>query len=494
MRMRKVRKKRTMRKRTTIRSRGAGWQGEEYEEKDESNYRNGDRRGYEAEKGDQQTQSEEMSTKIPSICADLRLGKRCTLKVASGLLFPQKQFRRCFSQVLRKSGSKLNISSRQLQRCVRIMQRNINTDQKVASEVIKAATEVSSTAPKDINYIPAPPKAPSEIVAPEFADISESLNALGEPTLKSLGLGSYYPSGIVQQILEFLHVSCDLPWYASIASLTLIVRVIIFPLFVKQQKINTRMQNHFPTLQKMMEKQKECELRGDHVGKYKYMSESLDYRKKHKIGINSMLTPLVQAPIFMSVFFGTRAMAELPIQSMKTGGIFWFTDLTLPDPYFGLPLITSATLLTIIHIGAEGQPPETMNRVIKGMMYGMPVVMFLFIQSFPTAMLCYWTTNNALSLIQAYFFKKQAVRRFFDIPDKIIHPKKNKPKESFSVTKAYKDAKQKVKESKVKYTMVERERMNAELFRKSGEGPISQTYHYDPTKVSKPKKLKLKGS
>lgn len=38
----------------------------------------------------------------------------------------------------------------------------------------------------------------------------------GEPSFSSLGLGSYTPVGIIQNCMEFLHISCDLPWWGSI--------------------------------------------------------------------------------------------------------------------------------------------------------------------------------------------------------------------------------------------------------------------------------------
>ena len=55
-------------------------------------------------------------------------------------------------------------------------------------------------------------------------------------------------------------------------------------------------------------------------------------------------------PIFISVFIGLRAMASLPIESMKTGGMFWFTDLTIPDPIYLLPVVTMGTLLATIEV------------------------------------------------------------------------------------------------------------------------------------------------
>jgi len=41
-------------------------------------------------------------------------------------------------------------------------------------------------------------------------------NALGEQTLQSAGLGSFTPVGLLQNALEFMHVSCGLPWWGAI--------------------------------------------------------------------------------------------------------------------------------------------------------------------------------------------------------------------------------------------------------------------------------------
>jgi YidC/Oxa1 family membrane protein insertase len=44
-------------------------------------------------------------------------------------------------------------------------------------------------------------------------------------------------------------------------------------------------------------------------------------------------------------------MANLPVESMKTGGLFWFPDLTIADPYFLLPILCSASMLLTIEVG-----------------------------------------------------------------------------------------------------------------------------------------------
>ena len=46
-------------------------------------------------------------------------------------------------------------------------------------------------------------------------------------------------------------------------------------------------------------------------------------------------------------------MANCPVDSMKTGGLSWFSDLTVPDPYYILPLLTSVTLFIQFYLGVE---------------------------------------------------------------------------------------------------------------------------------------------
>ena len=64
-----------------------------------------------------------------------------------------------------------------------------------------------------------------------------------------------------------------------------------------------------------------------------------------------MLMPVMQVPIFISFFVALRRMAAVPVESMKTGGILWFTDLTVPDPYYVLPLLGCASFMAIIEVG-----------------------------------------------------------------------------------------------------------------------------------------------
>ena len=65
-----------------------------------------------------------------------------------------------------------------------------------------------------------------------------------------------------------------------------------------------------------------------------------------------LVTHNPQLPIFLSVFMGLRQMANLPVESMTSAGLFWFTDLTSPDPFYALPLLTMATFALSVEVGA----------------------------------------------------------------------------------------------------------------------------------------------
>lgn len=76
-----------------------------------------------------------------------------------------------------------------------------------------------------------------------------------------------------------------------------------------------------------------------------------DFIKEKNIATFGFLLPmLTQTPIFLSMFWGLRKMTNLPVESMTTGGILWFENLTISDPYYALPIIIGSTMFLIIEV------------------------------------------------------------------------------------------------------------------------------------------------
>lgn len=249
--------------------------------------------------------------------------------------------------------------------------------------------------------IPEPPAIPS-IPSVEVTNPVAELAAGAEPAFETLGLGGYTPAGLIQSAMEYLHIGQDLPWWGVIICGTIVVRTIIFPLVIMAQRNAAKMGNNMPQMQVIQMKMSEARSTGNHFESARLAQEMMQFMKEKDLSpFRSMLVPLAQAPLFISFFVGLRQMANAPVDSMREGGLFWFTDLTMPDQYFLLPLITSATLYITILVGTDAAKMSQQNsQVIKYVLRAMPIVIFPFTINFPGAILCYWACSNFISLIQ----------------------------------------------------------------------------------------------
>lgn len=74
-------------------------------------------------------------------------------------------------------------------------------------------------------------------------------------------------------------------------------------------------------------------------------------------------------------------MVQAPVESMKEGGMWWFTDLTVPDPYYLLPIITSLTLAATIEMGTDSVRVQSLGNM-RYVLRASPLIMFPFIMNF----------------------------------------------------------------------------------------------------------------
>ena len=96
-------------------------------------------------------------------------------------------------------------------------------------------------------YIPEPPSV--------AFDENIILNALGEPTLESLGLAcSWWPTQLVQWMLELIHVHMGLSWIGSIVFFTLALRICLFPITIIAQRNGAKMKKISPTMNRLRER------------------------------------------------------------------------------------------------------------------------------------------------------------------------------------------------------------------------------------------------
>ncbi|GIY23271.1 mitochondrial inner membrane protein OXA1L [Caerostris darwini] len=296
-----------------------------------------------------------------------------------------------------------------------------------------------------------------------------------EPSLASLDLAHWTPPGLIQMLLEYIHVSWGLPWWGTIVASTIVARILMFPILIKTQRNAINMSNYMPQLQYLQSRFGEARKSGNPMEASRYAYEISEYMKLHKINpLKSALLPLAQAPVFISFFLGLRGMAKAPVESMQWGGIGWTMDLTVPDPYYILPVMSCATL----YIGAESGVKLEHMKLTRYLLQALPVVALPFCINFPAAVLYYWVTTNFCTLAIVSILKVQPIRDFLNLPtQRPLDPKFVLPKKGFvgSVKEAYED-------QKVLATIQDRRRIDSMRFQKAGTGPLPRTYSYDPTK------------
>ncbi len=186
-------------------------------------------------------------------------------------------------------------------------------------------------------------------------------------------------------VLEWLYKFAG-NWGWAIILLTLLIKLVFFPLSAASYKSMAKMRVLTPKLTKLKETY------GD--DRQRMNMEMMELYKREKVNpLGGCLPILVQIPVFIALYWvllGTVEMRGAP-------WLGWITDLTMRDPYFILPIIMGVTMF--VQTKLNPTPPDPIQAKI---MLWMPIVftgMFLF---FPSGLVLYWTVNNALSIAQQW--------------------------------------------------------------------------------------------
>lgn len=333
--------------------------------------------------------------------------------------------------------------------------------------------EAQVQAPPVVPATPSPPAVP-EVASGGAADVAQ---CAAEQSLAELGLGSYTPVGLIQNLLEFMHVDLGLPWWGAIATCTVVARCLIFPLIVKGQREAAKIYNHMPVIQKFSTQIKEAKLAGDQAEFYRATIEMTRYQKKHDIKLfRPLILPLTQAPIFISFFIALREMANLPVPSLQTGGLWWFQDLTVSDPIYVLPLLVTATMWGVLELGAETGMQSSDHQLMRNIIRVMPLVVLPVTIHFPSAVFMYWLSSNVFSLCQVACLRIPAVRTVLKIPQRVEHnPDQLPPREGF--LKSFKTG---WKNAELAHQLREREQRMQKHLDLAARGPLRQTFTHNP--------------
>ncbi|MCO5585324.1 hypothetical protein L7F22_039257 [Adiantum nelumboides] len=295
------------------------------------------------------------------------------------------------------------------------------SDAKTEDLTSQEATLTAATSPSD-------PLAASDL-ANDAGNLQEAVANATEQvqTLADLGQLSSWPNvRAAQSVLDWLVEATGMPWWLTIAAVTLSVRILVLPFVLRGQKNAIRLANIQPQMQAHMKDIQYAKQTGDNQLMAKAATSVQQLMKDNDCNpFRSFIVPAIQAPLFMTFFFALRGLAEAGLPSMKTGGFSWFTDLTVADPTCVLPILSSLSMLLVLETGAEmgtsGGNTTPQAKMMRNVFRVVTVLAVPFIWNFPTAVFCYWLTNGCLSLIQLLVLNLNGVRKALKLPERVQH-------------------------------------------------------------------------
>ncbi len=208
-------------------------------------------------------------------------------------------------------------------------------------------------------------------------------------------------------VLEWLHSSIGLPWAWAIIALTVLVRVVLVPLTVKQIRSMQHLQQHAPELKAIQQRHK--------GNKQKMNEEVMKFYRENRINPAASCLPiLVQIPIFISLYYVLRDFERDVFPQYPGSDLGWLN--ILPNITDNITSHWSGWLLVVIYVVSQLASiismPTTDPRQ-RWIMLALPFVFIIFIvnTTFPVGLLLYWVTTNLWTVGQGL-----VTRRMFPKP------------------------------------------------------------------------------
>ena len=206
---------------------------------------------------------------------------------------------------------------------------------------------------------------------------------------------------VISKVIDALYqvtVTIGFPSYAlAIILISILLKIILFPLMQKQMKSTMNMQEVQPKLEYLQKKYKN--------NPEKMNEEVMKLYKEYNINPMAGCLPLlIQMPILIGLFGALRQYNFDPIEHAT---FFWIPNLAEKDPLFILPILVALTMFLQQKISMSATPSAAENPTMKTMLYIMPAMMLFVCWQMPSGLCLYWAFFSILSIIQQFFMNKQ---------------------------------------------------------------------------------------
>ncbi|MEM7358082.1 MAG: membrane protein insertase YidC [Pseudomonadota bacterium] len=180
-------------------------------------------------------------------------------------------------------------------------------------------------------------------------------------------------------------------WGWAIILLTILIKLVFYPLSAASYKSMAGMKKLQPRMQTLKERYKD--------DRQKFQMEMMALYKKEKINpAGGCLPILVQIPVFIALYWVLLESVEI----RQAPFALWLQDLSAPDPYFILPILMGASMWA-----QQKLNPAPMDDIQKKVMTIMPIALTFLFLTFPQGLVLYWVVNNVLSMAQQWVINRK---------------------------------------------------------------------------------------
>jgi YidC/Oxa1 family membrane protein insertase len=216
---------------------------------------------------------------------------------------------------------------------------------------------------------------------------------------------------ILRNVLDWFHGTIGLPWAWSIVAVTVVVRLLLVPLTVRQIHSMQNLQRHAPQMKEIQRKYKQ--------DKKRQQEELMRFYKENQINPAASCLPLLaQFPVFIALYLVLRHFSKHPPCPghlanphfcVDHGDFSWMHNL-VPDITAHASAHWSGYLLLAIYVVSQLASTvlmsTTMDRSQRVILMVMPIAFVTFLINFPVGLVLYWVTTNLWTVGQGLITRR----------------------------------------------------------------------------------------
>ena len=220
----------------------------------------------------------------------------------------------------------------------------------------------------------------------------KELNAIDPVLTNAIEYGWFtFAAAPLFKVLMWLHGIFG-NWGWAIIGLTILIRMVLFPLTYKGMLSMQKMKEVAPKIKEIQAKYK-----GDPQRMNAAVMET--YKKHGANPLGGCLPLLLQIPVFFAIYRVLLNAVEL----QGAPWILWVNDLSRMDNFYILPILMGVTMFYQQHITPNNFTDPMQEKIFKYL----PIIFTFFFITFPSGLVLYWFVNNLFSIAQQFIVNKQ---------------------------------------------------------------------------------------